>query len=179
MFANDTYQQFTSHTFSLQCYSTSTRIGIFAILYLRSVFSKYPHSIHDISAHCPYFPLSSNAILLSSSFYILLLSTSISFYLISLASMHQTVYLLLCACVYWDDCYGLLPHIPYHTMTYGTHALVAMQPLRTCMSVGILFHSIWYPHLPETNHNISMIESTIMMYDRQFLFTSPNKIVLC
>ena len=95
------YQQFTSHTFSLQCYSTSTRIGIFAILYLRSVFSKYPHSIHDISAHCPYFPLSSNAILLSSSsFYILLLSTSISFYLISLASMHQTVYLLLYACVY-------------------------------------------------------------------------------
>ena len=86
----------------------STRIGIFAILYLRSVFSKYPHSIHDISAHCPYFPLSSNAILLSSSFYILLLSTSISFYLISLASMHQIVYLLLCACVYWDDCYGVV-----------------------------------------------------------------------
>ena len=85
MFANDTYQQFTSHTFSLQCYSTSTRIGIFAILYLRSVFSKYPHSIHDISAHCPYFPLSSNSILLSSSFYILillLLSPSISYLLL-------------------------------------------------------------------------------------------------
>ena len=60
----------------------STRIGIFAILYLRSVFSKYPHSIHDISAHCPYFPLSSNAILLSSSFYILLLSPSISYLLL-------------------------------------------------------------------------------------------------
>ena len=60
----------------------STRIGIFAILYLRSVFSKYPHSIHDFSAHCPYFPLSSNAILLSSSFYILLLSPSISYLLL-------------------------------------------------------------------------------------------------
>ena len=115
MFANDTYQQFTSHTFSLQCYSTSTRIGIFAILHLRSVFSKYPHSIHDISAHCPYFPLSSNSILLSSSFYILillLLSPSIS-YLLLLCTRSFIFYYVLCLVL--RDCYGV---VTSYTISY-------------------------------------------------------------
>ena len=42
IFANDTHQQFTSHTCSLQCYSTSTSIGI---LYFRSTVSLSSPSI--------------------------------------------------------------------------------------------------------------------------------------
>ena len=84
--------------------------------------------------------------------------------------MHQIIYLLLCAVfIVLRDCYGVVTSYTisyddlWHTC-FGCNAAIAY-----LYEWGILFHSIWYPHLPETNHNISMIKSTIMMYDRQFL----------
>ena len=179
MFANDTHQQFTSHTFSLQCYSTSTSIGI---LYFRSTVSLSSPSIlivYMISVlivptfHCQVIQYCWALPSTFSSFYFYLLLSHIScFYapdrlssIICMCLLRWVLRVVTSYTISYDDL--------WHTC-FGCNAAIAY-----LYEWGILFHSIWYPHLPETNHNISMIESTIMMYDRQFLFTSPNKIVLC